>query len=74
MKKDIERAIKDLIPEARISYKPDTLAMQFVRTLDIKSINDTKAREEWGWESLFTDLRITVADFIQELRTNQSRK
>ena len=67
--KELELTIKKFIPEAKITYKPDPLVMEFYRNQSMKVIDDTRAREEWGWQPLYNDLEEIVADFIQEVRT-----
>ena len=70
--KELEMAIRKFIPEAQITYKPDPLAMEYVREYfgDIRIVDDSRAREEWGWQPLYTDFEKITADFIQEVRTN----
>ncbi len=65
--KQLELSIKKFIPEANITYKPDPLIMELVPNLNIKSINDSKAREEWGWNPLYRDIDKVVEDFIREV-------
>ena len=67
--KELELTIKKIIPEAVITYKPDPLVMEYYRTRVVNVIDDTRAREEWGWQPLYTDLEEMVVDFIRELRT-----
>ncbi|HEY82505.1 MAG TPA: NAD-dependent epimerase/dehydratase family protein [Dehalococcoidia bacterium] len=67
--KELELAIKKFIPEAKVTYKPDPLVMEFYRNQSMKAIDDTKARQEWGWQPLYKSLEDIVADFIQEVRT-----
>jgi len=67
--KELELAVKKFIPEAKITYKPDPLAMEFVQNLNIKVIDDSRAREEWGWKPLYSNLEKAVGDFIQEVKT-----
>jgi len=55
--------------EARIVYKPDPLVMEFVHSLNLKVIDDSRAREEWGWQPSYSDLEKVMKDFIQEVRT-----
>jgi threonine 3-dehydrogenase len=66
--KELELAIKKFIPEAKVTYKPDPVVMEYYRSQDIKVLDDSRAREEWGWEPLHTDFEKIVADFIQEVR------
>ena len=67
--KELELTIKKFIPEAKVTYKPDPVVMEFYRNQSMKVIDDTRAREEWGWQPLYKDLEEIVADFIQEVRT-----
>lgn len=45
---ELAEAIKKQIPEFTISYKPDT--RQQIADSWPQSIDDSKAREDWGWE------------------------
>ena len=65
--KEVELAIKKFIPEAKFTYKPDPWVMDYFRSLN--DFDDSRAREEWGWEPLYGDLEKIVADFIKEVRT-----
>lgn len=67
--KELEQAIKKFIPEAKITYKPDPVAMEVMGSLKIKVIDDRRAREEWGWKPQYTNFEKVVADFIKEVRT-----
>ena len=67
--KELEIAIKKFIPEAKITYKQDPQVKEFFQSQNLKVIDDTRAREEWGWEPLYTDFEKVVEDFIQEVRT-----
>ncbi len=64
----LEKAIKKFIPEAQITYNPDPLVMEYYRTRGVSTIDDTRAREEWGWKPEFTDIQKVVADFIEEVK------
>ena len=65
--KEVELAIKKFIPEAKFTYKPDPWVMDYYRS--INNIDDSRAREEWGWRPLYVDFEKIVADFIKEVRT-----
>ena len=67
--KELELTIKKFIPDAKITYKPDPLVMEFYRNQSMKVIDDRCAREEWGWQPMYKNLEEIVADFIQEVRT-----
>ena len=67
--KELEMAIKKFIPDAKITYKPDPVTMEFFNSQTMKVFDDRRAREEWGWEPSYTDFEKLVEDFIQEVRT-----
>jgi threonine 3-dehydrogenase len=69
--KELELAVRKYIPEAKITFKPDPTLMEFFNEFlrGLKVFDDSRAREEWGWEPLHTDFEKMVADFIQEVRT-----
>ncbi len=67
--KDIENAVRKHVPDAKITYKPDPLTMEILRSLKYKVVDDSRAREEWGWDPEYADYERIVADFIQEVRT-----
>jgi nucleoside-diphosphate-sugar epimerase len=63
--------IKKHIPELVCEYKPDfrqQIADSWPRTID-----DTAAREEWGWKPQY-DLKAMVADMLDKLRTRVGTK
>ncbi|MCK4226255.1 NAD-dependent epimerase/dehydratase family protein [candidate division WOR-3 bacterium] len=57
--------IQRIIPDFKCEYKPDF--RQEIADSWPKSIDDTAAREEWGWEPLY-DLRAMTLDMIEKLR------
>ena len=65
--KEVELAIKKFIPEAKFTYKPDPWVMDYYRS--INNIDDSRAREEWGWKPLYADFEKIVAEFIKEVRS-----
>ena len=67
--KELELTIKKFIPDAKITYKPDPVVMEFYRNQSMKVIDDRRAREEWGWQPRYKNLEEIVADFIEEVRT-----
>ena len=67
--KQLELAIKKFVPDARITYKPDPVTMEFFRSQKMKVVDDSRAREEWGWAPQYTDFATVVEDFVQEVRT-----
>jgi nucleoside-diphosphate-sugar epimerase len=69
--KELELAIKKFIPEAKITFRPDPKLVQFFNDFfgGMKAVDDSRARQEWGWEPLHTDFEKIVEDFVQEVRT-----
>ncbi|MFC1903537.1 NAD-dependent epimerase/dehydratase family protein [Chloroflexota bacterium] len=67
--KQLEIAIRKFIPDAKITYKPDPITMEFFRSQNMRVFDDSRAGEEWDWKPLYTDFEKVVADFIQEVRT-----
>lgn len=65
--KEISESIKKLIPEFTISYKPDF--RQKIADSWPKSIDDSRAREDWNWEHSFSLDNIT-----KEMITNLKAK
>lgn len=61
---ELASAIKEFIPEFTCEYKPDE--RQSIADSWPSSIDDTSAREEWGWMPTY-DLRSMTEDMIQKL-------
>lgn len=61
---DISASIKKHIPDFKISYNPDfrqTIAETWPRSID-----DTRAKEDWGWKPQF-DLENTTVEMLKHL-------
>jgi threonine 3-dehydrogenase len=67
--KELEMSIRKFIPDAKITYKPDKVTMEFFRSQTMKVFDDTNARKEWGWKAEYTDFDKVVEDFIKEVKT-----
>jgi threonine 3-dehydrogenase len=69
--KGLERVIKKHVPEFSVKYIPDKTVVDYMKKYDdtMQVIDDSKAREEWGWEPLYQDLESIVEDYIKEVRT-----
>ncbi len=65
---DIVRA---KIPAAQINFEPD-MELQAVLDKLLLPIDDSCARDEWGWNPEYDQERI-VEDFLQELKQNPQR-
>ena len=65
--RDIAEEIKKRIPEFEIEYKPDfrqQIAESWPRTID-----DSKAREDWGWQHEYT-----LDKMVDDMMTNLAKK
>lgn len=62
--KEIAQSIRKHIPEFDLSYQPDF--RQDIADSWPRSIDDTKAREDWGWEPKF-DLEATTQEMLNHL-------
>ena len=62
--KEIAAEIKKFIPEFEISYKPDY--RQKIADSWPQSIDDSKARSDWGWKPEY-DLQKMTRDMLENL-------
>jgi threonine 3-dehydrogenase len=63
--------VKAKIPGAQIDFQPD-LQIQPILDKLLLPIDDTLAKQEWGWEAEYNQERM-VDDFIKELRIHPKR-
>jgi nucleoside-diphosphate-sugar epimerase len=63
--KELAEEINKHIPEFTISYKPDS--RQAIADSWPKTIDDSAAREEWGWEPKY-DLALMTEDMLKNLK------
>lgn len=62
----IYQAIKKYVPDFRMSYNVDPLKQSIADSWP-DSLDDTCAREEWGWKPVY-DLDSMTADMLEKLR------
>ncbi len=62
---EIFAEIQRILPDARITYAPDF--RQEIAASWTESIDDSRAREEWGWEPAY-DLRRMTEDMLEQVR------
>jgi nucleoside-diphosphate-sugar epimerase len=69
--KELALTIKRLIPDAKITFKLDKNLSEFFDVFygGQKAVDDSRAREEWGWKPLYSDFGKLVEDFIHEVKT-----
>lgn len=67
---DIESSIRKTIPAFSLTYEPDKQTVDYLhkkyRDGTMSVIDDSRARQEWGWKPLYTDLDTLVVDFVKE--------
>ncbi len=63
---EIAQAVKKYVPEFKMSYEVDSLRQAIAESWP-NSIDDSCAREEWGWKPEF-DLDSMSADMVDKLR------
>ncbi|NNE77638.1 MAG: NAD-dependent epimerase/dehydratase family protein [Pricia sp.] len=66
---EIAHSVQKEIPEFEISYEPDF--RQTIADSWPNSIDDSAARQDWGWKAEF-DLKKTTREMLDNLRPNRS--
>jgi len=67
---ELYESVKKYIPELTVEYKPDF--RQKIANSWPQSIDDTTAREEWGWKHEF-DLDKMTVDMLKAIRAKKDR-
>jgi UDP-glucose 4-epimerase len=68
--KDLVASVKERIPDAQFTYKPDPVIMSVVRGFKNWEIDCTRAKEDLGWEPQYTPDEM-VADIIKTVRESK---
>ena len=63
--KEITAAIKEMYPNFKVDYKPDF--RQTIADKWPKSIDDSEARKDWGWEPNY-DLKSMTKEMLEKLK------
>lgn len=72
MAKDIANTVKQVVGADLIKFYPDATMDGIVRGFGI--LDDSKARQEWGWKGDYTDdLRKVIEDFVKEVKDYPGR-
>jgi len=68
--RELEQIIKKHAREVSVIYKPDKEIVEYLEKYKngMQVIDDTSARNEWGWKPVYQDLESLVVDFIEEVR------
>lgn len=66
---EIAASIQEIFPDFEISYEPDF--RQQIAASWPQSIDDSRAREDWGWNPAY-DLKSMTADMIKNLKLQYS--
>ncbi len=64
---ELVEAVRSKLPDARIDFRPDPKIQPLLDDM-VRALDDTRAREEWGWQPTH-DLTRIVDDFLAALRT-----
>ena len=72
--KELEQALKEHIHDLSVSYNPnpDTMVVQKAVSA-VKLVDDSYAREEWGWQPAYTSVGELVTSFINEMKQYPER-
>ena len=68
---ELADAVRDKVPGAQIDFKPNPEIQSLLDQI-LHPIDDSKARDEWGWKPEYTQEQI-VDDFLEELKSNPER-
>lgn len=66
--REIYEAVKGLLPQADLRFKPDPTMTEIVRSWP-RFMDETRATQEWGWQTKY-HLEESVQDFIRELKAH----
>ncbi|MBT9146824.1 MAG: putative epimerase/dehydratase [Syntrophomonadaceae bacterium] len=69
--RDLADIVRRYLPDARIEFEPDPEMVKIVHSWP-KELDDTLAREDWGWNAQYT-LDKAVKDFIDEFQARRYR-
>ncbi|MDD5647851.1 MAG: NAD-dependent epimerase/dehydratase family protein [Dehalococcoidia bacterium] len=71
--KQLELAIKKHVPDFQVTYKPDPQVMDILSQQFQVEVDDSRAEEELGWKTSYSDLDKIIEDFIKEVRVHPKR-
>ncbi len=59
--------LKKVIPDADVNIKPSADIMRMLGGVKIEKVDDSRAREEWGWRSRYDSINLVIKEFKREL-------
>jgi threonine 3-dehydrogenase len=68
---ELAAMVQAKVPGAQVDFKPD-LELQRIAHASLRPLDDSRARQEWGWTPTY-DLERIVEDFLQEVRQHPQR-
>lgn len=63
--------VRARVPEAQINFQPNQSMRPLLNRMKMR-FDDSRAREEWGWEPYYTQEHM-VDDFLQEMKEYPQR-
>lgn len=67
--KELADIVKEYVPDAKITFKPDPRAIEVLKTVP-KKIDGSNAEREWGWKIMYS-AEEAVKDFLGEIRLHR---
>ena len=64
---EIATVVRKHVADARITFVPDPVIMEYYKTFKIDKFDDSRARQEWGWCPAYPDIDTVLLDFKAEL-------
>ena len=68
---EMAEILRRKIPGAQIQFSQDAAGQPLVKDLS-RAVDDSRARQEWGWDPIYTTEAV-VDDFLAELNTHPQR-
>lgn len=62
---NLAAAVRAKIPSAQIDFVPDPQIQSLLDEM-VRPLDDSRAREEWGWEATY-DLNRMIGEFVDKL-------
>jgi len=66
--KELETTLQKYFPNFQATYNPDQEVMKIHKSRHIDVLDDSRARDEWGWQPGYRSLEDVVESFIEDAR------